>query len=149
VAMIEAADAAVKSANVVLVGWEEDRRGLVTCIVRGEVGAVKAPSNPALPPAAASVKLSRLMSSRGLTQMSIRPSPSCTPAKPRARKISGSVRGKAIARALVMRYRSQPEQSVNHRIQPTFNYIASREEMNRFGLSEQSSNLGLIGGPSR
>ena len=26
VAMIEAADAAVKSANVVLVGWEEDRR---------------------------------------------------------------------------------------------------------------------------
>src|SRR5258707_13091990 len=41
VAMIEAADAAVKSANVVLVGWEKIDAGLVTCIVRGEVGAVK------------------------------------------------------------------------------------------------------------
>ena len=40
-AMIEAADAAVKSANVVLVGWEKIDAGLVTCIVRGEVGAVK------------------------------------------------------------------------------------------------------------
>lgn len=42
VAMIEAADAAVKSANVVLVGWEKIDAGLVTAIVRGEVGAVKA-----------------------------------------------------------------------------------------------------------
>ena len=42
VAMIEAADAAVKSANVKLVGWEKIDAGLVTCIVRGEVGAVKA-----------------------------------------------------------------------------------------------------------
>lgn len=42
VAMIEAADAAVKSANVQLVGWEKIDAGLVTCIVRGEVGAVKA-----------------------------------------------------------------------------------------------------------
>ena len=41
VAMIEAADAAVKSANVVLVGWEKIDAGLVTVIVRGEVGAVK------------------------------------------------------------------------------------------------------------
>src|SRR5260370_29568514 len=41
VAMIEAADAAVKSANVVLVGWEKIDAGLVTAIVRGEVGAVK------------------------------------------------------------------------------------------------------------
>src|SRR2546428_10322670 len=41
VAMIEAADAAVKSAKVVLVGWEKIGAGLVTCIVRGEVGAVK------------------------------------------------------------------------------------------------------------
>src|SRR5947199_8938789 len=42
VAMIEAADAAVKAANVVLVGWEKIDAGLVTAIVRGEVGAVKA-----------------------------------------------------------------------------------------------------------
>src|ERR1700741_4261258 len=42
VAMIEAADAAVKSANVELVGYEKIDAGLVTAIVRGEVGAVKA-----------------------------------------------------------------------------------------------------------
>ena len=37
VAMIEAADAAVKGANVKLVGWEKIDAGLVTAIVRGEV----------------------------------------------------------------------------------------------------------------
>lgn len=42
VAMIEAADAMVKAANVKLVGWEKVDAGLVTAIVRGEVGAVKA-----------------------------------------------------------------------------------------------------------
>ncbi|MEO5860064.1 MAG: BMC domain-containing protein [Pyrinomonadaceae bacterium] len=42
VAMIEAADAMVKSANVQLVGYEKIDAGLVTAIVRGEVGAVKA-----------------------------------------------------------------------------------------------------------
>ena len=42
VAMIEAADAMVKSANVRLVGYEKIDAGLVTAIVRGEVGAVKA-----------------------------------------------------------------------------------------------------------
>ncbi len=42
VAMIEAADAMVKSANVHLVGYEKIDAGLVTAIVRGEVGAVKA-----------------------------------------------------------------------------------------------------------
>ena len=42
VAMIEAADAAVKAANVTLVGWEKVDAGLVTAIVRGEVAAVKA-----------------------------------------------------------------------------------------------------------
>ncbi|HEY0546711.1 MAG TPA: BMC domain-containing protein [Pyrinomonadaceae bacterium] len=41
VAMIEAADAMVKSANVRLVGYEKIDAGLVTAIVRGEVGAVK------------------------------------------------------------------------------------------------------------
>ncbi len=42
VAMIEAADAMVKAANVKLVGYERIDAGLVTAIVRGEVGAVKA-----------------------------------------------------------------------------------------------------------
>lgn len=42
VAMIEAADAMVKAANVKLVGYEKIDAGLVTAIVRGEVGAVKA-----------------------------------------------------------------------------------------------------------
>ena len=42
VAMIEAADAMVKTANVRLVGYERIDAGLVTAIVRGEVGAVKA-----------------------------------------------------------------------------------------------------------
>lgn len=42
VAMIEAADAMVKTANVRLVGYEKIDAGLVTAIVRGEVGAVKA-----------------------------------------------------------------------------------------------------------
>lgn len=42
VAMIEAADAMVKAANVELVGYEKIDAGLVTAIVRGEVGAVRA-----------------------------------------------------------------------------------------------------------
>jgi microcompartment protein CcmL/EutN len=42
VAMVEAADAMVKGANVHLVGYEKIDAGLVTAIVRGEVGAVRA-----------------------------------------------------------------------------------------------------------
>lgn len=42
IAMIEAADAAVKAANVVLVGWEKVGSGLVTVMMRGDVAAVKA-----------------------------------------------------------------------------------------------------------
>ena len=41
-AAIESADAMVKSANVLLVGYERIGSGLVTVIVRGDVGAVKA-----------------------------------------------------------------------------------------------------------
>jgi microcompartment protein CcmL/EutN len=41
VAMIEAADAMVKAANVRLVGYEKIDAGLVTAIVRGEVAAVR------------------------------------------------------------------------------------------------------------
>ena len=42
VASIEAADAMVKAANVVLIGKEHVGGGLVTVMVRGDVGAVKA-----------------------------------------------------------------------------------------------------------
>lgn len=42
VGAIEAADAMVKSANVTLVGYEKIGFGLVTVMVRGDVGAVKA-----------------------------------------------------------------------------------------------------------
>ena len=42
VASIEAADAMTKSANVTLMGYEKIGSGLVTVMVRGDVGAVKA-----------------------------------------------------------------------------------------------------------
>ena len=42
VGAIEAADAMTKSANVVLIGYEKIGSGLVTVMVRGDVGAVKA-----------------------------------------------------------------------------------------------------------
>ena len=42
VGSIEAADAMVKAANVELVGYEKIGYGLVTVMVRGDVGAVKA-----------------------------------------------------------------------------------------------------------
>ena len=42
VASIEAADAMVKAANVTLIGKEHVGGGLVTVMVRGDVGAVKA-----------------------------------------------------------------------------------------------------------
>ena len=42
VAAIEAADAMVKSAEVTLVGTEKIGSGLVSVMVRGDVGAVKA-----------------------------------------------------------------------------------------------------------
>ena len=42
VGAIEAADAMVKAANVTIVGYEKIGFGLVTILVRGDVGAVKA-----------------------------------------------------------------------------------------------------------
>jgi len=42
VGAIEAADAMTKSANVILLGYEKIGSGLVTVMVRGDVGAVKA-----------------------------------------------------------------------------------------------------------
>ena len=42
VASIEAADAMVKAANVTLIGKETVGGGLITVLIRGDVGAVKA-----------------------------------------------------------------------------------------------------------
>ena len=56
---IEAADAMVKSANVHLVGKEQVGGGLVTVMVRGDVGAVKAATDAG---AAAAEKVGELIS---------------------------------------------------------------------------------------
>jgi ethanolamine utilization protein EutM len=42
VAMVEAADAMAKTAAVEIFGWQQIGGGLVTVLVRGDVGAVKA-----------------------------------------------------------------------------------------------------------
>ena len=42
IASINAADAMVKAANVKLVGQEKIGQGLITTMIRGDVGAVKA-----------------------------------------------------------------------------------------------------------
>ncbi len=59
VASIEAADAMVKAANVVLVGQEKIGAGLVTAMVRGDVGAVKAATDAG---AAAASKVGEVVS---------------------------------------------------------------------------------------
>lgn len=59
VASIEAADAMVKAANVTLVGKELVGGGLVTVMVRGDVGAVKAATDAG---AAAASKVGELLS---------------------------------------------------------------------------------------
>jgi microcompartment protein CcmL/EutN len=59
VGSIEAADAMTKSANVVLIGYEKIGSGLVTVMVRGDVGAVKAATDAG---AAAAAKVGELVS---------------------------------------------------------------------------------------
>ena len=59
VAAIEAADAMVKAANVTLVGKEHVGGGLVTVLVRGDVGAVKAATDAG---AAAAERVGELVS---------------------------------------------------------------------------------------
>jgi ethanolamine utilization protein EutM len=58
VALVEATDAMVKAANVVLVGYEQIGGGLVTVMVRGDVAAVKAATDAG---AAAAQKLGELI----------------------------------------------------------------------------------------
>ena len=59
VAAIESADAMVKAANVTLVGKEHVGGGLVTVLVRGDVGAVKAATDAG---AAAAERVGELIS---------------------------------------------------------------------------------------
>jgi microcompartment protein CcmL/EutN len=59
VASIEAADAMVKAANVSLIGKEHVGGGLVTVMVRGDVGAVKAATDAG---AVAAAKVGELVS---------------------------------------------------------------------------------------
>ncbi|SHJ49720.1 ethanolamine utilization protein EutM [Geosporobacter subterraneus DSM 17957] len=59
VGAIEAADAMVKAANVTLVGKEHVGGGLVTVMVRGDVGAVKAATDAG---AAAAERVGQLIS---------------------------------------------------------------------------------------
>ncbi|ABR46493.1 microcompartments protein [Alkaliphilus metalliredigens QYMF] len=59
VGAIEAADAMVKAANVTLLGKEHVGGGLVTVMVRGDVGAVKAATDAG---AAAAERVGELMS---------------------------------------------------------------------------------------
>ncbi len=94
VAMIEAADAMVKSANVRLVGYEKIDAGLVTAIVRGEVGAVRAAVDAG---AAAASRVGTV----GATLVIPRPHEEVDEGVPvlhtgetTRKKISGSVRGK-------------------------------------------------------
>ena len=61
VAAIEAADAMVKAANVELIGTEKIGSGLVSVMVRGDVGAVKAATESG---SAAASKLGELSASR-------------------------------------------------------------------------------------
>ena len=58
VASIEAADAMVKAANVELIGTEKIGSGLVSVMVRGDVGAVKAATEAG---ASAATKLGELV----------------------------------------------------------------------------------------
>ena len=57
--MIEAGDAMVKAANVELIGWKQIGAGYVTCMVRGDVGAVKAATDAG---AQAASKVGKLIS---------------------------------------------------------------------------------------
>ena len=59
VGAIEAADAMVKAANVTLIGKEQIGSGLVTVMVRGDVGAVKAATDAG---AAAAERVGELVS---------------------------------------------------------------------------------------
>ena len=92
VAMIEAADAMVKSANVKLVGWEKIDAGLVTAIVRGDVAAVRSAVDAG---AAAANKVGKVVATHVIPQLHEDVDaglPVLKNGKTTRKKISGSVR---------------------------------------------------------
>ncbi len=93
VAMIEAADAMVKAANVRLVGYEKVDAGLVTAIVRGDVAAVRAAVDAG---AAAARKVGEVVSTHVIPRPHAdvdRGLPVLKTGETTRKKISGSVRG--------------------------------------------------------
>ncbi len=72
VAMVEAADAMAKTAAVQLVGWQQVGGGLVTVLVSGDVGAVKAAADAG---ALAASRVGQLVSAHVIA----RPHPSLLP----------------------------------------------------------------------
>lgn len=70
VGSIEAADAMVKAANVNLIGKVHVGGGLVTVMVRGDVGAVKAATDAGAATTSVSVNLFLYMSSQDHTKRS-------------------------------------------------------------------------------
>ncbi len=94
VAMIEAADAMVKAANVKLVGWEKIDAGLVTAIVRGDVAAVRAAVDAG---AAAGKKVGQVVATHVIPQPHADVDvglPVLKTGETTKKKISGSVRAK-------------------------------------------------------
>lgn len=87
VGAIEAADAMVKSANVQLVGKEQVGGGLVTVMVRGDVGAVKAATDAG---AAAAEKVGELIS----VHVIARPHAEVDNILPKARSAGSAAQGK-------------------------------------------------------
>ena len=86
VGAIEAADAMVKSANVQLVGKEQVGGGLVTVMVRGDVGAVKAATDAG----AAAEKVGELIS----VHVIARPHVEVDNILPKARPTGSAAQGK-------------------------------------------------------
>lgn len=88
VGAIEAADAMVKAANVTLIGKENIGSGLVTVMVRGDVGAVKAAVEAG---SAAAKRVGELVSSHVIPRPhdeveGLLPQQAATTEKPQAKK---------------------------------------------------------------
>jgi ethanolamine utilization protein EutM len=83
-ALVEASDAAVKAANVTLVGWQKIGSGLVTAFVVGDVAAVKAAVDAG---AAAAGRVGEVIS----VQVIPRPHDDLGTVLPKAKPATGSV----------------------------------------------------------
>lgn len=87
VALVEAADAAVKAAKVTLVGWEKVGSGLVTVLFRGDVASVRAATDAG---AAAARRVGELVS----VHVIARPHPSLEESLPVGRAMAAAAAAK-------------------------------------------------------